>query len=88
MRLTSLNHQEYEYVLNSPTKIKLIKCLGEYSTLTPDELSKHTGTSFNYTSKSLRDLKNREVVECINEAHIKHRHYRLTRLGYSIYTEL
>ena len=87
MKLNTLNHQEYEYVLNSPTKIKLLKYLGKYSTLTVNELSQHTGTLFNYTSKSLRDLKNKEIVECV-KTHNKYHYYKLTPLGSSIYEEL
>ena len=55
---------------------------------TPTQIVKFTGIRITHTSNVLRELKDRDVVECINEEKRVNRIYRLTDRGHEIAEEL
>ncbi len=55
---------------------------------TPSEMSKLTEIRLNHISKSLKELKENGLVECLNEESRKGRLYRLTKLGVEVLNEL
>ena len=50
-------------------------------TMTPSQISKDSGIKQNHMSALLRQLKEHELVECINPDVRKGRYYRLTGKG-------
>ena len=55
---------------------------------TPSEMSKLTEIRLNHISKSLKELKENGLVECLNEESRKGRLYKLTKLGVEVLNEL
>lgn len=70
-----------EYVLSSEYRIKIVDDLKGDKVKSPTNISKGTGIRTNYISKVLSDLKNRGILECINEEARKGILYRLTPKG-------
>lgn len=48
---------------------------------TPTQIAKDSGIRITHISNILRDLKDRDIAECINEEKRKNRIYRLTSKG-------
>lgn len=48
---------------------------------TPSEMSKILGIGMSHTSKILNDLKNHELIICINENDKKNKKHKITKLG-------
>lgn len=70
----------YGYVNISSYRAKAVKAL-EGSEKTPSSIAKDSGIKINHISNVLRQLKDCQVAECINEEAHKNRIYRLTEVG-------
>ena len=72
-----------DYVKKSQYRSKILKSL-EDDVKMPSQIAKDTGIVQNHISNSLRQLKEHELVECINPEVRKGRLYRLTENGEEI----
>ena len=68
------------YVQISKYREKTLKSIGDEVKI-PTNIAKDSGIRTNHLSKVLSALKNKEIVECINEEARKGRLYRLTDTG-------
>ena len=71
---------EMSYVQISKYREKTLKSIGDEVKI-PTNIAKDSGIRTNHISKVLSELKNKEIVECINEEARKGRLYRLTDTG-------
>ena len=71
------------YVNISSYRNKTVKALKD-EIRTPTEIARDTGINRSHMSNVLRELKDCEIVECINEEVRKGRIYRLTSTGEEI----
>lgn len=71
---------EVGYVISSKYRTKVIKSLAE-DTKIPTQIAKDTDILPNHMSATLKQLKENELVECINPEVRKGRLYRLTDKG-------
>jgi predicted transcriptional regulator len=79
--------EEIEYINRSQYRIKVMKSLdGEVKI--PSEIANDTEIFQNHISNTLRQLKEHELVECINPEVRKGRLYRLTDKGDEIVKNL
>ena len=68
------------YVNKSSYRVRVLKSLGENAKM-PKEIAKDSEILPNHISNVLRQLKEKEIVECINPEVRKGRLYRLTDKG-------
>ena len=80
MELTDEMLTEISYVQISQYRIKVMKAL-EGEVKIPSNIARDSGIRTNHISKVLGELKNHELVECINPEVRKGRLYRLTETG-------
>lgn len=80
MELTDEMLTEISYVEISKYRTKVMKAL-EGNVKIPSVIAKDSGIRTNHISKVLRELKEHELVECINPDVRKGRLYRLTDKG-------
>ncbi|AMD16879.1 transcriptional regulator [Methanobrevibacter sp. YE315] len=71
---------EISYVNISKYRTKVMKSL-DGEVLIPSQIAKNSGIRTNHISKVLGELKEHELVECINPEVRKGRLYRLTEKG-------
>lgn len=71
------------YVKVSSIRLEILKSL-QTTFLMPSEIAKLTGYRTTQISNALHDLKERELVECMNEDARKGRIYQNTELGLAI----
>ena len=71
------------YVLSSTYRLKVVKVLHENMSF-PSKIAKNSGIRLNHISKVLKDLKDNNIVECINPEVKKGILYRLTDKGEKI----
>lgn len=71
------------YIKVSPTRYKTLKVL-ESEYLMPTEICKSTGLGPTQVSNALHDLKEKNLVKCLNEDASKGRIYKNTPLGLEI----
>ncbi|WP_296785669.1 winged helix DNA-binding protein [uncultured Methanobrevibacter sp.] len=83
MELSDEMLTEISYVNISKYRTKAIKSLEE-SPKIPSVIARDSGIRTNHISKVLRELKEHELVECINPEARKGRLYRLTDKGENI----
>ena len=76
-----------EYIEKSKYRSKVLKTLANNAKM-PSEISKDTGIVQNHISNTLRQLKDHNLVECINPEVRKGRLYRLTDYGENVLTKL
>ena len=69
-----------DYVKRSQYRSKILKSLVDDVKM-PSQIARDTGIVQNHISNSLRQLKEHELVECINPEVRKGRLYRLTSKG-------
>ena len=69
-----------DYVIRSQYRSKILKSVSDDVKM-PSQIAKDTGIVQNHISNSLRQLKEHELVECINPEVRKGRIYRLTEKG-------
>lgn len=72
------------YIEISKYRAKVVKSIGE-DVKTPTNIAKECGIRTNHISNVLRDLKEHDIVECINEEMRKGRLYKLTEKGLKVY---
>ena len=72
-----------EYIEKSKYRSKVLKTLANNAKM-PSEISKDTDIVQNHISNTLRQLKDHDLVECINPEVRKGRLYRLTDNGEKI----
>lgn len=72
---------EASYVEMSGKRVKVLNCLQDDDVKIPRDIAKETNVLPNHISKVLRELKDKNLLECINEEARKGRLYRLTPLG-------
>jgi DNA-binding MarR family transcriptional regulator len=65
---------------SSEYRLKIIRAIGE-DTITPSEIANKIGIRLNHVSMFLKELKNNNLVKCLNEDTRKGRLYELTELG-------
>ena len=75
--------KKYAYVNISSYRKKAVKSLNDDMKI-PTQLAADTGIRRIHISKVLRELKEKGVVECINEEAKRGRLYRLTKVGEDI----
>ena len=80
MELSDELWKEYGYVTSSTYRIKVMKSL-DGKTKIPSQIAKDSGIIQNHISATLRQLKEHELIECINPDVKKGRLYRLTDKG-------
>lgn len=71
------------FIKVSAIRMKILKSLKD-SFLMPSEIARMTGYRTTQISNSLRDLKERKLVQCLNEDAKKGRIYQNTELGLMI----
>lgn len=76
-----------DYVKKSSYRIKVMKAIGEDVKI-PTEIAEDSGILRNHISNVLRELKEKELVECINPKSRKGRLYRLTEEGSDVLDEI
>ena len=76
-----------EYIKKSQYRSKVLKTLAN-DTKMPSQIAKDTGIVQNHISNTLRQLKDHDLVECINPEVRKGRLYRLTDAGEKIIENL
>ena len=72
--------KKYAYVISSTHRVSVIEGLNG-DVITPTQISTKIGLESKFVSKALRELKEKGLVECINEEYRKGRLYRLTADG-------
>lgn len=72
--------RKYAYVISSTYRVRVIEGL-DGEVLIPSKISKKIDLESKFVSKALRELKDRGLVECVNEEYRKGRLYRLTSEG-------
>ena len=72
---------------SSEHRLKIVQSLKD-GIKTPSEVSKMTKIRLNHVSKSLKELKENRLVECLNEESRKGRLYQITKLGADVLNEL
>jgi len=76
-----------KYVKNSSYRVKVMKSIGKDVKM-PKEIASESGILQNHISNVLRELREKEIVECINPEVKKGRIYRLSDEGLTILKEL
>lgn len=71
------------YVMASEYRIKIIKCLGENIKI-PSVIASEIGLRTNHVSNVLKDLKEMNLVICLNEEAKKGRLYKNTETGLKV----
>ena len=80
MELSDELWKEYGYVTSSAYRIKVMKSL-DGKTKIPSQIAKDSSIIQNHISATLRQLKEHNLIECINPEAKKGRLYRLTDRG-------
>ena len=65
---------------SSEYRLKIVKSIGK-DTVTPSEIAEKIGIRLNHVSTFLKELKENNLVKCLNENTRKGRLYELTELG-------
>lgn len=76
------------YVDISTYRQRVMKTLKENEVLIPTRIAKNCGLRPNHISNTLKELRQNELIECINPEVRKGRLYRLTDKGNKIMEEL
>ncbi|WP_406534712.1 transcriptional regulator [Methanobrevibacter sp.] len=82
-----MNDDVLRYVNKSSYRVKVLKSLGEDVKM-PKEIASDSGILPNHISNVLRQLKEKEIVECINPEVRKGRLYRLSDDGLNLLNSL
>lgn len=78
---------KFKYVSRSTYRVKVLKSLDKYAKM-PTQIAKDSGILPNHISNVLRQLKEKEIVECINPEVRKGRLYRLSDEGLDMLDKL
>ncbi|WP_298521556.1 transcriptional regulator [uncultured Methanobrevibacter sp.] len=71
------------YILASEYRTNILKCIGE-SMKIPSAIAEEIGLRTNHVSNVLKDLKEKNLVVCLNENARKGRLYKSTDLGIEV----
>lgn len=82
-----MDEEILDYVNNSSYRVKVIKALGKDVKI-PTKIAADSGILPNHISNVLGQLKEKEIVECINPEVRKGRLYRLSGNGLDVLKEL
>ena len=82
-----MGNDDLKYVNKSSYRVKVLKSIGEDAKM-PTEIASDSGILPNHISNVLRQLKEKEIVECINPEVRKGRLYRLSDNGLNILNDL
>ena len=75
------------YIKVSPARLNCVMCIGtEYKM--PTEIAQESKMRITQISNALHDLKEKEIVFCLNEDNVKGRLYQNTELGLKLLEEL
>ena len=72
---------------SSEYRLNIIKAIGK-ETVTPSEIAEKIGIRLNHVSMFLKELKENNLVKCLNEDTRKGRLYELTELGQNAINKL
>ena len=72
---------------SSEYRLKIVKAIGK-DTVTPSEIAEKIGIRLNHVSTFLKELKEINLVKCLNEDTRKGRLYELTELGQNAINKL
>lgn len=75
---------EFGYVIASKYRTKIVKALKGKQIKIPTMLANETEIRTHHISSTLKDLRDHEIVECLNPRARKGRLYRLTEMGEEI----
>lgn len=78
---------KFKYVSRSTYRVKVLKSLDKDAKM-PTQIAKDSGILPNHISNVLRQLKEKEIVECINPEVRKGRLYRLSDEGLDMLDKL
>lgn len=76
-----------KYVNKSSYRVRVLKSIGEDAKM-PKQIASDSGILPNHISNVLRQLKEKEIVECINPEVRKGRLYRLSDNGLNLLNDL
>lgn len=77
------------YIEMSKNRTEALKTLAENDKpMTPSEISEEIDIAFNSASRALRQLAEKEIVECINPEAPRYRRYKITQAGEKILEEI
>ena len=82
-----MDEELLKYVNNSSYRVKVLKALGDDVKI-PTQIASDSGILPNHISNVLRQLKEKEIVECITPEVRKGRLYRLSDDGLDVLKEL
>ena len=71
----------FGYIIASQYRINVLKNLREHEVNIPSKIAKECGIRQNHISKVLNDLKNKDLIVCLNPELKKGRIYKLTETG-------
>ena len=72
---------------NSDYRRKILESLSNANYLTPSELAEKTKIRLNHISNFLKDLKENNLVICLNDEEKRGRLYKITELGKRVVKE-
>lgn len=78
--------QAISLIKSSEYRSKVMKAISN-EILTPSEIAKKIGLRLNHVSMVLTELKENNLVKCLNEETKKGRLYQLTELGKNVITK-
>lgn len=76
-----------KYVKRSSYRVKVLKAIGDDVKI-PTEIANDSGILRNHISNVLRELKEQDLVECLNPQSRKGRLYRLSEEGFEVLEDL
>ena len=76
------------YVLISTYRERALEVLMEHDAMTPKYIAVHCNIRQNHISKVLSELKDKDLVVCLNPEVRKGRLYKITSLGCEVYNVL
>ncbi|MBR0370403.1 MAG: MarR family transcriptional regulator [Methanobrevibacter sp.] len=85
---TSIYIDAFTYVKRSKNRQEIIQIIGTSRNKTPSEIKEEMGARFSLTSRVLSDLREKNIVECLDPEAKTGRVYYLTDLGLRIYRDL
>ena len=72
---------------NSGYRRKILESLSKNDYLTPSEISEKTKIRLNHVSNFLKDLKDNDLIICLNDEEKRGRLYKITKLGEKVIKE-
>lgn len=73
--------EDLAYIQSATARKKVMNSLKNGKMKTPTTISQETDMTLNYLSKTLKQLKNKQLIQCLNEESRKKRFYIITDYG-------